>query len=99
VEHFHQTAAAQTVAWLDYNGIPYFDLCFMSDKGAVEANLYIDDAPSNVLALLASDKDVIAFANSTNLGLQIPDRNRAANWTEVEERVMERFDLWTQQNP
>jgi len=39
---------SQTIDWLDKNGIPYWDLCFMKAKEQVGANIYIEDNPSNV---------------------------------------------------
>ena len=39
IRHFHETAVAQTVRWLDNHGIPYWDLCFMRRKGDVGADL------------------------------------------------------------
>ena len=45
IEYFHQVAVQQTVEWLDRYGIPYWDLCFMRDKDAVGADLYIEDSP------------------------------------------------------
>ena len=38
IQHFHETAIQQTVHWLDEHDIPYYDLCFMGDKGAVDAD-------------------------------------------------------------
>lgn len=46
IKYFHQQAIDQTIEWLDRYDIPYWDLCFMKDKAAVGADLYIDDSPS-----------------------------------------------------
>lgn len=35
IEFFHVTAVHQTAAWLDYHGIPYWDLSFMRHKDHV----------------------------------------------------------------
>ena len=32
IRYFHELAVTQTIAWLDHNGIPYWDLCFMKEK-------------------------------------------------------------------
>jgi hypothetical protein len=53
IKFFHQVAARQTIEWLDYHDIPYWDLCFMQEKAAVGAELYIEDSPSNVERLRA----------------------------------------------
>jgi len=91
IKYFHQKAVQQTIEWLDENDIPYWDLCFMQDKGAVRAHVYIDDSPENIAALRAEGKRAIVFANSTNRGLAPP---RAADWLEVEALVMEEFETW-----
>src|SRR5256885_91837 len=33
--YFHAASVVQTVEWLDRNGIPYWDLCFMKEKQQV----------------------------------------------------------------
>jgi len=53
VKYFHEEAVRQTTAWLEHHGIPYWDLCFMKDKAAVGADLYVEDSPANVEALRA----------------------------------------------
>jgi hypothetical protein len=47
-EFFHRVAVGQTIDWLDRHDFPYWDLCFMKDKAAVGANLYIDDSVAAV---------------------------------------------------
>jgi 5'-nucleotidase len=80
----HQVAVADTVAWLDGNGIPYRDLCFLGQKPQVEADLYIDDAPHNIDALRAGGAPVIVFDQPYNAGVPGP---RASSWAEVETLV------------
>ncbi|TAM60693.1 5'-nucleotidase [bacterium] len=91
VPHFHETAIRQTVAWLDRQGIPYYDLCFMKEKAAVGADLYIEDSPSNVEALRGDGHETIVFANSTNKGLPDPRTN---DWQEVERLVLAAMERW-----
>jgi len=86
IGRFHQTAVQQTIGWLDHHDIPYYDLCFIGDKKAVGAHLYIEDTPSNVAQLRADGNEVIVYANSTNLELAGP---RAENWAEVRELVLQ----------
>jgi 5'(3')-deoxyribonucleotidase len=85
LKYFHEEAVQQTVAWLEHHGVPYWDLCFMKDKGAVGADLYIEDSPENVRALRASGCETIVFENSTNRELPEP---RARTWEEVEAAVL-----------
>jgi 5'(3')-deoxyribonucleotidase len=86
IPNFHQTAVQQTVEWLDQHGIPYWDLCFMKDKTKVGADMYVDDSPTNIQMLRATNKPerVIVFTNSTNRKLAGP---RADNWADVERLV------------
>lgn len=91
LKYFHQQSITQTVAWLDAHDIPYWDLCFMKDKGAVGAHVYIDDSPENVLRLRGQGCRTIVFDNSTNRHLAGP---RARDWNEVEELVMEAHEEW-----
>jgi 5'(3')-deoxyribonucleotidase len=86
IPHFHEDAISQTVKWLDYHGIPYWDLCFMRDKAAVGADIYVEDSPQNVQALRADGHTAIVFTNSTNRGIEGP---RANNWDDVERLVLE----------
>lgn len=51
IPHFHDRAVNQTMHWLDYNDIPFWDLCFMRHKGQVGADIYIEDSPNNVESL------------------------------------------------
>lgn len=85
IPHFHATAITQTVEWLDWHGIPYWDLCLMKAKDAVGADLYVEDSPSNVQRLRAVGNSVIVFTNSTNRALAGP---RADAWDEVESQVI-----------
>jgi 5'(3')-deoxyribonucleotidase len=85
IKHFQQAAVQQTIEWLDYHGIPCWDLCLMPDKAAVGADLYIDDTPHNVEAMRAKGLHTIVFTNSTNRELGPP---RADSWDEVEDLVL-----------
>lgn len=91
IAHFHEEAVSQTVAWLEHHGVPYWDLCFMKDKAAVGADLYVEDSPANVRALRADGHTTIVFANSTNVGLEAP---RAETWDELERLVLEEHGRW-----
>jgi 5'(3')-deoxyribonucleotidase len=91
LKYSHRTSITQTVDWLDKNDIPYWDICFMNDKGAVGANVYIDDTPENILNLRKLGCKTIVFSNSTNRSIPGP---RANNWYEVERLVMEAREEW-----
>ena len=91
LKYSHRTSIAQTIDWLDNYDIPYWDICFMKDKGAVGAHVYIDDAPENINNLRKLGCNTIVFTNSTNRELPGP---RANNWFEVEKIVMEAREEW-----
>lgn len=86
IPHFHASAITQTVEWLDWHGIPYWDLCLLKAKDAVGADLYVEDSPSNVERLRAAGNEVIVFTNSTNRSLAGP---RAETWDAVESLALQ----------
>jgi len=91
LKYSHRASITQTVEWLDSWDVPYWDLCFMADKGAVGAHVYIDDSPSNIKRLRNQNCNTIVFSNSTNLDISGP---RAKNWHEVEDLVMKAREEW-----
>ena len=91
IKYFHQVAARQTIEWLDTHDIPYWDLCFMQEKSAVGADLYIEDSPTNIERLRDEGQKTIVFTNSTNEHLPEP---RADNWDEVAKMVLEEKRTW-----
>jgi 5'(3')-deoxyribonucleotidase len=91
IKYFHQVAARQTIEWLDHHDIPYWDLCFMQEKSAVGADLYVEDSPANIERLRAEDQKTIVFTNSTNEHL---DGLRADNWDQVVQIVRKEKRDW-----
>ena len=91
LKYSHCTSITQTVDWLDKYDIPYWDICFMNDKGAVGAHVYIDDTPDNILNLRKLGCNTIIYTNSTNRELA---GTRANNWAEVEKLVLEAREEW-----
>jgi 5'(3')-deoxyribonucleotidase len=91
IKYFHQQALSQTVEWLEHHGIPYWDLCFMKEKDAVGADLYIEDSPTNVDALRAAEFDVVVFGNSTNKHVADP---RVTSWEALESLAKARIEAW-----
>lgn len=82
----HEKVVAQTVQWLERHHIPYSDLCFLKNKVSLDADLYIDDSPSNIRAYANAGKDFLIYENSTNLQEKGP---RAKSWDEVYDFVIE----------
>jgi 5'(3')-deoxyribonucleotidase len=87
IQYFHEVAVRQTIEWLDKNGIPYWDLCFMKEKDQVGADIYVEDSPSHVKRLRAAGHYVICFGNSTNRDIAAPKAN---TWEEVYKRIKKR---------
>ena len=94
IPYFHQVAVQQTVQWLDKHAVPYWDLCFMKEKGDVGADLYIEDSPENISKLQDAGGAVIVFTNSTNRSLPTGPRGRADTWIEAEQMIRERYYKW-----
>jgi len=93
VDHLHQMTADQTVRWLDTHAIPYHELCFVQDKAAVSAHLYVEDSPSNITNLQERGRKVVTFTNSTNA--ELPDvQLRADCWRTLEHLVLADFHSW-----
>jgi 5'(3')-deoxyribonucleotidase len=84
IEYFHEMAVKQTIEWLDSNGIPYRDLCFMKAKDQVGADIYIEDSPGNVEQLRRNDHYTICFANSTNKHIGKP---RVHSWDDADKLI------------
>jgi 5'(3')-deoxyribonucleotidase len=91
LKYSHRVTVTQTVDWLDRHDIPYWDICFMNDKDAVGADLYIDDAPANVLSLRKGGHRTIVFSNSTNRDLSGP---RADTWLDAEALILGAWERW-----
>jgi len=91
LKYSHKTTIIQTVDWLDKYDIPYWDICFMDDKGAVGAHVYIDDTSENIIQLREQGNNTIVFSNSTNRDLPGP---RADSWLEAEKIVLEAMEEW-----
>lgn len=81
----HGETVTQTAKWLERHDIPYLDLCFVKDKVSINADLYIDDSPSNINAYAKANKRCIVFENSTNR--DIATELRAKTWDEVYDLV------------
>lgn len=71
-----------TGEWLDKNEIPVDDIAFTDQKTDIDADVYIDDSPSNIRKLRAAGKTVIIFDQQYNRDF---DGLRAKTWLEVEE--------------
>ena len=87
----HSIAAGDTVDWLDDHEIPYWDLCMVARKGDVGCDVYVDDAPHNVLHLRERGHRVIVFDWPYNRAVDgVPlDGPRARDWSAVERYARE----------
>lgn len=87
----HGPIASDTVSWLDSNEIPYRDICFMESKFDVRCDLYVDDAPHNVIALREAGNDVVTFDQPYNQHLPGP---RVTNWWDLGNLVLQKQSAW-----
>lgn len=84
IYYSHQLAVSQTTKWLDKQGIPYIDLCFMKEKEQVGADIYVEDSPNNIENLRRNGHLAICFGNSTNTHIVEP---RVESWESAYEYI------------
>jgi len=89
VNFAHAKTVSDTVVWLDDHHLPYLDLCLVADKPAVGANLYVDDSPPQVEALMGGGNEVLIFDRAYNRHVS---GERVMGWGEVGDKVMARLD-------
>ncbi|MHB8263372.1 MAG: 5' nucleotidase, NT5C type [Acidimicrobiales bacterium] len=89
-KRLHRQSVIQTVKWLDHYDIPYWDLCFLGEKSAVDADCFVDDTPDQVKRLEQAGKHVIVYTNFTNASLPVVNErtSRASSWDEVVTQVI-----------
>jgi len=94
VKGAHQTAVADTAAFLDMNNIPYRDLCFLKDKAALagETDLLIDDAPHNIEAVRAASGAEAAMVFDQPYNRHV-EGLRATTWSDVVDEVEKRLKI------
>lgn len=85
--HQHRMVMSQTVDNLDALNIPFRGISFESDKSTILADLYIDDAPHNIISLREINREVLTFDDLYNRGIPGP---RAVNWDEAKAYI---FDM------
>lgn len=71
---------ADTAEWLATVELPYDELCFVSDKASVDADVYIDDSPGVLDRLAAAGRPAIVFDHLYN---RHSPGIRARNWDEI----------------
>lgn len=76
----HAKVVADTAYWLDKNNIPYKDIMFTARKTDVFADVYIDDAPSNLFSFQKADRPYIIFDAFYNRDIEGP---RVDNWDDA----------------
>ncbi len=87
-KRIHQPSIIQTVKWLDHYGIPYWDICFLGEKSAVDADCFVDDTPEQINRLAKSGRHVIVYTNFTNSKIEESDLiRRADDWGKAKELV------------
>lgn len=92
ISYFHEPAARQTIRWLENHGIPYRDLCLIRDKSSIRADLFVEDSIPNIVKIEEVNCPTICITNSTNVGINVPER--ANDWTEAETMIRKRYYEW-----
>lgn len=86
----HYKVLSQTAESLDNAGIPYHDIAFTAHKHEIYADVYFDDAPSNIASLRENGKHAVVFTASYNHDVTGP---RVNDWLEIEDYVLRNFPL------
>ena len=73
----YQVAVADTVAWLDYVGLPYHSLGFTHRKELIRADSYVEDSPANIETIRAAGMKVFTHDRLYNRSL---DGERIHSW-------------------
>jgi 5'(3')-deoxyribonucleotidase len=84
VNRQHAKVITDTAVWLDDKNIPYRDICFVKTKGDIFADVYIDDAPENIITFQNLGRQVIIYDTPYNQDLE---GLRAYNWDDVYEII------------
>jgi len=93
ISYFHEAAGSQTIRWLEKHGIPYWDLCLIKDKSAVDADLFVEDNPENIEALNRKKVPVVCMSNAMNEGLALP-AVRVDSWDQAEVAIRAAYYSW-----
>lgn len=80
----NQQVTEDTAYNLDLNNFPYRDLMFTARKTDIYADVYIDDAPSNIEKFIEAERPYIIFSNPWNEDCA---GARAHNWEDVYELI------------
>lgn len=76
-----------TFQWLKRFEVPYDSVTISDDKTVVDVDMFIDDSPHNLEALVNNGTDTIRFVQPWNDGINVYDHWSAENWEDVREIV------------
>jgi uncharacterized HAD superfamily protein len=83
-----------TVKWLHQNDIPYDSIHFTDAKHLVKCDLYVDDAPHNLMALYEAGLNVVCFDRPWNQ--EVDWCHRVRTYDELVEIVQHEVEKRTQ---
>lgn len=86
----HNKVLSDTGYALDANNIPYRDIMFVRRKVDVVADVYMDDAPHNLLSLQEAGRNTITFHQSYNQ--EVPGL-RVSGWEEAYPTILQSLNL------
>jgi len=81
-------ALSGTGNWLEKHSVPVDDVAFVSDKTAVDADIYIEDAPHFIDDLTKAGRNVLIM--STPYNMRTPGR-RVLDWPDIVKAVTQLF--------
>lgn len=89
VTHRPEAAEATTRDWLERWRIRYDTLTFSDDKTSVPTDVFIDDKPENVRALLDNGVDALLFDRRWNRGANAVGLRRVSGWPAFRDYIKE----------
>lgn len=66
--------AADSIQWLNDHNVPFDHFALVTDKRVIDADVFLDDGPSNIEALLGAGKRAIIFDQPYNQDTHCTER-------------------------
>jgi 5'(3')-deoxyribonucleotidase len=82
-------AIADTLAWLSEHRIPAREIHFVWDKTTVPCDIYLEDAPHNLVGLVAKRPDALVCRMVRPWNKPVAGAVDVYGWTEFRDRVLE----------
>lgn len=83
-------AIPDTLAWVSEHRLPAREIHFVWDKTAVPCDVYLEDAPHNLEALVSAHPDALVCRMVRSWNAPVAGASDVADWDEFERAVAER---------